>query len=145
VGASVGESSTNELYEVQNITTFEQLDANERFGILSHGTQSDPIYNYGNRASLALFEYTLETLCQTPSRYSTIETLVNERARLIQSIESVGHGMISDAIRVTSCGKLFTIKTVFVWNVYDDYGTRIGLAAWYDRSQVTDSVGRSHQ
>ncbi len=55
-----------------NITTAQELDKNLRFGILSHGTQSDPIYNYGNAASLALFEQTIENLCQTPSRYSTV-------------------------------------------------------------------------
>lgn len=55
-----------------NITTAQELDKNLRFGILSHGIQSDPIYNYGNAASLLLFEQTIENLCQTPSRYSTV-------------------------------------------------------------------------
>lgn len=120
----------------KNITTAEELDRDERFGILSHGIQEDPIYNYGNRASLELFEKTLEDLCQTPSRYSTVAPLMDDRERLIQQIEEVGHGTILDAVRTSTNGKLFVMKTICVWNVYHDNGRRIGLAALYDRAQV---------
>ena len=69
------EDATN--FPVRNITTAQQLDANTRFGILSHGTQPDPIYNYGNTAALNLFEQTIDRLCETPSRYSTVRTVRN--------------------------------------------------------------------
>lgn len=120
-----------------NVTTAEDLDQNERFGILSHGIQKDPIYNYGNRASVGLFEQeSLEALCQTPSRYSTVPSLMDDRGRLIQQIEKVGHGTIVDAVRTSANGKLFVMKTIWVWNVYHDDGRRIGLAALYDIAQV---------
>ena len=126
---------------VQNITTPEQLDQNERFGILSHGTQEDPIYNYGNQASLILFDQTLENLCKTPSRYSTVESLMDDREQLIQQINDAGYGTISDAVRTTTKGKLFVIQTIWIWHVYHPDGRRIGLAALYDRAKVEDYTG----
>jgi MEKHLA domain len=139
---SIGNSTTT---TITNITTFEQLDKNTRFGVLSHGTQVDPIYNYGNCASLELFGYPLDILCQTPSRYSTVESLMEDRDQIIRSIESVGHGPISNALRVTSDGKLFVMRSAYLWNVYDDSGRRIGLAALYDRSEIRDYVEQSLQ
>jgi MEKHLA domain len=121
-----------------NITTPEQLDRNTRFGILSHGMQDDPIYNYGNCAALELFDQTLETLCQTPSRYSTVESLMEDREQLIRKINDVGYGTILNAVRTTPKGKLFVIQKIWIWHVYHDNGRRIGLAALYDRSQVQD-------
>lgn len=131
----------NEQQPIQNVTTTEELDQNERFGILSHGTQPDPIYNYGNRASLILFDQTLENLCKTASRYSTVESLMEDREQLIQQINSVGHGTISNAIRTTTKGKLFVMETIWIWHVYHPDGRRIGLAALYDRSKVKDYKG----
>ena len=80
-------TNSNNPPPIQNITTAEQLDQNNRFGILSHGMQEDPIYNYGNVAALELFDQTLDDLCQTPSRYSTVESLMDDREELIQSIK----------------------------------------------------------
>mmetsp|Transcript_21290 Transcript_21290/g.24289 ORF Transcript_21290/g.24289 Transcript_21290/m.24289 type:complete len:251 (-) Transcript_21290:84-836(-) len=113
-----------------------ELDADTRFGILSHGTQADPIFNYGNRASLELFEQTIETLCRTPSRHSTVPELMEDRSQLIEAIERDGHGTIDDAIRVGATGNLFRIRRIVVWTVRDDAHNRIGLAAIYDREGV---------
>ncbi|MDB5385794.1 MAG: hypothetical protein JWM11_1440, partial [Planctomycetaceae bacterium] len=38
------------------------------FVVVSHGTQPDPILNYGNRTALELWEIDIPTLLQTPSR-----------------------------------------------------------------------------
>jgi len=121
---------------VSNITTAEGLDQNSRFGILSHGTQSDPIFNYANVASLILFDEKIEELCSTPSRYSTVPELMDDRSMLISDIENIGYGYIDNAVRITAKGKLFIIKKILVWNIYDDNEIRIGLAAMYDRLSV---------
>jgi len=126
------------------IATATALDADTRFGILSHGTQADPIFNYGNRASLELFEQTIEALCRTPSRRSTVPELEEDRSQLIAAIETDGHGTIEHAIRVGATGTLFRIKRIVVWTVRDDARNRIGLAAIYDRRGVVpyDDGGR---
>lgn len=121
---------------VSNITTAEILDQNSRFGILSHGTQSDPVFNYANVASLILFDEKIEELCSTPSRYSTVPELMDDRSKLISDIENIGYGYIDNAVRITAKGKLFIIKKILVWNIYDDNEIRIGLAAMYDRLSV---------
>jgi hypothetical protein len=118
------------------LTTASQVDTNTRFGVLSHGTQPDPIYNYGNQASLELFEYALGDLCQTPSRFSTVPELMEDRSKLIQEIETKGFGYIDDAARVSAEGTLFLISKILVWTVFDDSNSRIGLAAIYDRNYV---------
>lgn len=114
-----------------------RLDADARFGVLSHGTQPDPVFNYGNAASLALFEQDIKGLCRTPSRYSTVPELMEDRSRLIRDIETQGYGYIDDAVRVSARGRLFRIRRILVWTVFDDMGHRIGLAAVYDRNEVT--------
>lgn len=38
------------------------------FVIVSHGTQADPIFNYGNRRALELWEISWEDFTQIPSR-----------------------------------------------------------------------------
>ena len=147
--AAIRESATGIASTTpKNITTGQELDKNERFGILSHGLQEDPVYNYGNRASLELFEQGLEMLCQTPSRYSTVPSLMDNRGRLIKQIEQVGHGTIPNAVRISAKGKMFVMQTIWVWNVYafdsehnNGRGRRIGLAALYDRSQVRPYTG----
>ncbi|HWL08664.1 MAG TPA: MEKHLA domain-containing protein, partial [Planctomicrobium sp.] len=40
------------------------------FVVVSHGTQSDPVLNYGNQTAITLWEMDVETLTQTPSRYT---------------------------------------------------------------------------
>lgn len=118
------------------VTTVELLDENTRFGVLSHGTQSDPVYNYGNKASLELFGYTIDELCQTPSRFSTVPVLMKDRDNLIKAIETRGYGYIDDAVRVKSDGELFIIDRILIWTVFDEADNRIGLAAVYDKENV---------
>jgi len=113
-----------------------QLHKNKRFGILSHGTQVDPVYNYGNTAGLELFEQTLERLCETPSRFSTVPRLMGDRRESIKNIERAGYGTIQRAIRVSARGSLFCTADILVWTIKDDENRRIGLAALYDRSDV---------
>ena len=38
------------------------------FVIVSHGTQTDPIFNYGNQTALQLWSLSWEELIKTPSR-----------------------------------------------------------------------------
>ena len=43
------------------------------FAIVSHGIEEDPIFNFGNKVALELFELNWEQFIQLPSRYS-VET-----------------------------------------------------------------------
>jgi len=111
------------------------LDVNGRFGVLSHGIQADPIYNYGNQAALTLFGHTIESLCRTPSRRSTLPTLEQNRATIIADIEKSDYGYFHNALRCSTSGKIWVMSEILYWKVYNDEGKHIGAAAFYDVSR----------
>jgi hypothetical protein len=49
------------------------------FVLVSHGTESDPIFNYGNRKALKLWELSWEEFTRMPSRKSAQEVVQEER------------------------------------------------------------------
>lgn len=103
------------------------------FVVVSHGTQPDPVFNYGNLAALDLFELTWESFIALPSRLSAEAPDREERARLLAEVTA--HGFISSyaGIRVTSTGRRFRIEEATVWNLTDDNGTPQGQAAMFSR------------
>ncbi len=50
------------------------------FVLVAHGTEADPVLNYGNAAALALWEMTWEELTRTPSRLTAEAPNRDERA-----------------------------------------------------------------
>lgn len=101
------------------------------FVVVSHGTQSDPILNYGNQAALLLWEMPLEKLLITPSRLTAEPMHRDERARLLE--RTTRDGFVDDyqGIRVTSTGRRFRIDQATVWNLQDATGHRVGQAATF--------------
>src|SRR5579864_6544621 len=53
------------------------------FVLVSHGTETDPILNYGNAAALSLWEMSWDELTRTPSRLTAEAPNREERARLL--------------------------------------------------------------
>ena len=77
------------------------------FVLVAHGTEADPLLNYGNAAALALWEMTWGELTRTPSRYTAEEASRNERARLLESVAR--RGFIDDysGVRISRTGRCF--------------------------------------
>ncbi|HSY10316.1 MAG TPA: MEKHLA domain-containing protein [Candidatus Dormibacteraeota bacterium] len=103
------------------------------FIIVSHGTEIDPILNYGNRAALALWEMSWEKLTRTPSRLTAEAPNREERARLLEIVTR--RGFIDDysGIRVSKTGRRFRISRATVWNLLTENGKSCGQAAKFDR------------
>ncbi len=103
------------------------------FVVVSHGTEADPVLNYGNAAALALWEMDLATLTSTPSRLTAEPVHRDERARLLA--RTARDGFVDDysGIRISSTGKRFRIEQAIVWNLVDAAGIRHGQAATFDR------------
>jgi len=99
------------------------------FAIVSHGTEPDPIFFFGNRTALALFEMDFAAFTRLPSRFSAEPLLREERAGLLDRVTR--DGIIEDyaGIRMTATGKRFRIANASVWNLADAAGTPIGQAA----------------
>lgn len=103
------------------------------FAVLAHGTQADPVFFYGNRLTLQLFELTPEALTAMPSRLSAEALDRDERARLLEQVTR--QGFIEDyaGVRVSATGKRFRIERATVWNLIDAQGALHGQAAMFDR------------
>jgi hypothetical protein len=99
------------------------------FAVVSHDTQPDPIFNYGNQLALQLFEMDWKALTALPSRLSAEPLIQGERERLLESVGK--HGYIEDynGIRISSSGKRFMIRDATVWNLLNEDGKPFGQAA----------------
>lgn len=113
---------------IGDVEAVEALDL-APFALLSHGTGADPVFNYGNRRALLLFELSWEQLTRLPSRLSAEPMLQAERALLLARVAQ--HGYIDDytGVRISSSGQRFLIRNATVWNVLDDTGQPYGQAA----------------
>jgi MEKHLA domain len=105
------------------------------FVVVSHGTEADPIFNYGNRQALALWELDWQDFTQMPSRRSAAPLEREDRAKLLA--EAKRKGYISDyrGIRTSSTGRQFWIENVTLWDVWGDRQQPIGQAATFARWQ----------
>jgi hypothetical protein len=103
------------------------------FVVVSHGTEADPVLNYGNRAALALWEMSWEELTRTPSRLTAEAPNREERAKLLEAVTR--RGFIDDysGVRISKTGRRFRISRATVWNLLTSDGKPCGQAAMFDR------------
>jgi len=99
--------------------------------VVSHGTQADPIFNYGNQAALELFEMAWESFTQLPSRKSAEPLNRQERSRLLDAVTRDGFIDDYSGVRISSTGRRFLIPKAIVWNVIDEAGELVGQAATF--------------
>jgi hypothetical protein len=100
--------------------------------ILAHGIEPDPLFFYGNRLALELFEVTAQQLLRMPSRLSAETVDRAERARLLDQVSR--RGVIEDyaGVRISATGRRFRIERAVVWNLIDRAGDLHGQAAAFD-------------
>ena len=106
------------------------------FVVLSHDTQIDPIFNYGNNAAQTLFEMDWATLTALPSRYSAEAMHRNERQQLLSEVPTLGYSENYRGTRVSATGKRFYIDSARVWSLIDETGHQIGQAATFAEWQM---------
>lgn len=101
--------------------------------VLAHGTEADPVFFYGNRAALDLFETRGEDLVRMRSRFSAEPMERDERARFLALVTE--RNFVSDysGIRISQRGRRFRIAQATVWNLLDADGAIRGQAACFDR------------
>lgn len=108
--------------------------------VFSHGTEVDPIYNYGSRLGLELWERTWEELLQMPSRQSAepAAQVQAERNELLASSRSYGFKTGFSGVRITKSGKRVRIEDVKLWDLLDPVGNYRGQAAVYSKWTFLD-------
>lgn len=101
------------------------------FVVVSHGTQSDPVLNYGSQIALDLWEMDWTMFTQTPSR-STAEP-ANQAAREVMMAQVQQQGFVDNyqGIRISGSGRRFEIDQAIIWNLTDLQGQPCGQAATF--------------
>jgi hypothetical protein len=101
------------------------------FVLVAHGTEADPVLNYGNLAALNLWEMTWEEFTRTPSRLTAEAPNRVERARLLDTVTRQGYIDDYFGVRISKSGRRFRITRATVWNLLTVEGRPCGQAATF--------------
>jgi hypothetical protein len=112
--------------------------------IVAHGTEDDPIFFYGNRLALQLFEMSFAEFAQLPSRFSAEPLAREERAQLLASVTRQGYVENYSGMRIAKTGKRFMIENGTVWNLIDETGQHQGQAAVFVAQCLLYSARRNN-
>jgi PAS domain-containing protein len=104
---------------------------NAPHAIVAHGTEADPVFFYGNRLALQLFEMSFEEFARLPSRLSAEPLARDERARLLEKVTRQGYVDDYTGMRISGSGRRFMITNGTVWNLTDEQGVHCGQAATF--------------
>jgi len=99
------------------------------FGVVSHNTEADPVFNYGNKVALELFEMKWDEFIKLPSRLSAEQQIREERKKLLARVTEFGYIEGYKGVRVSYSGKRFFVEDSIVWNLIDENGIYRGQAA----------------
>ena len=99
------------------------------FGLVSHNTDTDPVFNYANATAQELFELDWDSFVRLPSRESAEQVDREERERIMARVTR--HGFIDNysGVRVSASGRRFRIEHTTIWNLIDTTGDYRGQAA----------------
>ena len=103
------------------------------FVVLSHGTQDDPVLNYGNKAALDLWEMTWEEFTKMPSRLTAEPVNRKDRERFLEKVRRNGYIDTYRGVRISGAGRRFLIERGTVWNIIDENNKYAGQAATFSR------------
>ena len=103
------------------------------FVVVSHGTQADPIFNYGNAKALELWELDWEALTTMPSRETAEGEEQPDREKMLEQAKAQGYfdGYVGD--RTTGSGKRFRMEDGLIWTLLDEAGNYRGQAARFSQ------------
>lgn len=101
------------------------------FVVVSHGMESDPIFNYANQMALKLWQMEWDNFTNLPSRLSAEPIEQSEREVMLK--KSLAQGLISNfkGIRISSKGERFFIEDGIIWTLLDAQNQTCGQAAMF--------------
>ncbi len=101
------------------------------FVVASHGTEEDPILNYGNQMALDLWEMSWEDFTRTPSRLTAEPINRPEREVLLERVTKQGFIDNYQGVRISSTGRRFDLEKAIIWNLVDGFYRPCGQAATF--------------
>lgn len=99
------------------------------FAVVSHGTEADPLFNYGNRLALQLFEMSWADFTAMHSRLSAESADQETRQQLLEQVTLRGFTDHYTGVRISGSGRRFLIRNATVWNLITVNGDYRGQAA----------------
>ncbi len=108
------------------------------FVVVSHGTEADPILNYGNQVALDLWAMSWQKLTTTPSRLTAEAVNREERKSMLDQAKTQGYINNYSGVRIASNGQRFYINQAIIWNLEDFSGKKCGQAATFSNWQFLD-------
>ncbi|HET7834142.1 MAG TPA: MEKHLA domain-containing protein [Gallionella sp.] len=99
--------------------------------IVAHGTEEEPIFFYGNRLALQLFEMNFDQFVRLPSYLSAEPAAQESRERALKMVAQQGFVDGYSGVRISSTGKRFRILNTTIWNLTDTAGGFHGQAATF--------------
>ena len=99
--------------------------------VVAHGTETDPLFFYGNRAALTLFGFPAARFVRLPSRLSAEAAGREARATLMARVERDNFVTGYAGVRISAKGARFRIEDATVWNLIDGSGALRGQAATF--------------
>ncbi|MDO9010465.1 MAG: MEKHLA domain-containing protein [Gallionella sp.] len=102
---------------------------NAPFAVVAHATEDDPVFFYGNRMALRLFEMSFDDFTRLSSRLSAEPMGREARAALLEKVRRQGFVDDYSGMRISSTNKRFMITNATVWNLIDAEGICHGQAA----------------
>jgi hypothetical protein len=101
------------------------------FVIVSHDTEVEPKFNFGNRQALQLWEMDLSEFLGLESRYSAEEEHREARASMLEQVSRSGFYADYRGVRASKRGRRFRIERALVFNLTDRDGAALGQAATF--------------
>lgn len=102
-----------------------------RCAIVAHGTETDPVFFYGNCTALQLFEMSFSEFVCLPSRLSAEPEGLAARVVLMEKVTRQGFVDCYSGMRIARSGERFMITDATVWNLVDAAGVYHGQAATF--------------
>lgn len=114
------------------LETFDpQVMWNAPCAIVAHGTEDDPVFFYGNRTALRLFEMSFSEFTCLPSRLSAEPLAQQARLRILERVTKLGFVDDYSGMRISGNNRRFMITNATVWNLVDTAGVYHGQAATF--------------
>ncbi|MDZ4201668.1 MAG: MEKHLA domain-containing protein [Gallionella sp.] len=108
--------------------------------IVAHGTETDPVFFYGNRLALRMFGMRFAEFTHLPSRLSAEPLAQAARIELLEEVSRRGFIAGYSGVRIAKDGRRFIITDCTVWNLADAAGVHHGQAAVFCAADEPSSL-----
>ncbi len=102
------------------------------FVVVSHGTEDDPVFTYGNAIAMKLFEMNWNQFTSMPSRKSAEPINRKQREEILRQVAEHGYCEQYAGVRISASGRRFQINNAILWNLLDEQNQYCGQAACFN-------------